>query len=473
LASHIEDSNSETTRWLRERCYDSPAKIRDALANYLPARPGDGRLQSEHVGSTQHGTSVSSYRGSGGLVAAATILLLCCTTGCYNHQFQLQEPASPPGIPANSHEHYAKLGVIEFDDMGELRNRCGLSDADVKPCQLEQTLDWIKSQRESAQKRGYQTVVVTFVHGWRHNADPRDENFQRFSIAVQDLQDAADKLLSQCKPGTVGHFIVDGLTITCQGTSPQPLQYIGIYVGWRGKSVVDVPPIAYASLLNRESGAKRVATVSGTEVIYRIRDAAKQPLCDPLNDPCAQMPEGQFVLAGHSFGGLIVERTLAQALTAQIVGGLASDRSYSCASQGSAYKPFADLIVLINPAIEALETQQLIDMMKRSRFHTCPEPGEAIAPPLLVSIKAQDDTATGWGFHVGHYLESFDKSFRHYDESSTLSATADPKVPTQRSVFERTVGSVNYYHKYCYIEHPYAPSGDPVCDNRIETVRAQ
>ena len=63
------------------------------------------------------------------------------------------------------------------------------------------------------------------------------------------------------------HFIVDGLTITCQGTTPQPLQYIGIYMGWRGKSAVDVPPIAYASVLNRESGAKRVATVSGTEVI--------------------------------------------------------------------------------------------------------------------------------------------------------------------------------------------------------------
>src|ERR1700722_12424633 len=103
-------------------------------------------------------------------------------------------------------------------------------------------------------------------------------------------------------------------------------------------------------------------------------------------------------------------------------------------------------------------------MMKRSRFHTCPEPGEAIAPPLLVSIKAQDDTATGWGFHVGHYLESFDKSFRDYDEGSTLSVAADPKVPAQRSAFERTVGSFNYYHNYCYIEPSYKISGDPVCD---------
>jgi hypothetical protein len=77
-----------------------------------------------------------------------------------------------------------------------------VSDADVKPCQLQKTLDWIKSQRETAQKRGYQTIVVTFVHGWRHNADPRDENFQRFSVAVHDLQDAADSLLRQCKPGT-------------------------------------------------------------------------------------------------------------------------------------------------------------------------------------------------------------------------------------------------------------------------------
>jgi hypothetical protein len=140
LASHIEDSNSGTpnikktsckrppqeaaattglrlarkaaTRWMRKRCYGSLTKIRSTLANYLAARPADRPLRSERIGSTQHGTNVSSYRGLDGLCLAAIILSLCGTTGCYNHQFQLQEPAIPPGIPVNPQEHYAELGVI-------------------------------------------------------------------------------------------------------------------------------------------------------------------------------------------------------------------------------------------------------------------------------------------------------------------------------------------------------------------------
>jgi hypothetical protein len=372
-----------------------------------------------------------------------TLMLLIVSgtlAGCYNHKFQRSRPpAVVTGlIPGQNH---VDVGVIEFDDMGELFDRCGLSPQNSQPCQLISVLEWIENQRAAAanEPEPENSVVVTFVHGWANNADPSNDDLRQFNDELDTLQNQASGV-----------------------------RYIGIYLGWRGSSWPGRNTIEYfPSVFNREAGARRVASVSATEVLFRISDAAKKQ----VTKKDGQQLKGKFILIGHSFGGLIVERTLAQALTAQIV--LATDKEssrHSCEDNSVAAEPFADLAVLINPAIDAIETQQLIDMMKRSRFKTCPT-NSGFEPPLLVSIKARNDSATGWIFTTAHFLESGNKVFRDYGSAPDLSSLYDPKRPSQWSVYKHTAGALDNFHNYCYVDDE--GPGDKGCKRVTRAVKSE
>src|ERR1700723_3419096 len=108
-------------------------------------------------------------------------MIVCATlTGCYNHKFQRSQPPAvvtrlTPG------QNHIDVGVIEFDDMGELFDRCGLSPQDSQPCQLISVLEWIAKQRAAAanEPEPENSVVVTFVHGWANNADQSNDDLRQ------------------------------------------------------------------------------------------------------------------------------------------------------------------------------------------------------------------------------------------------------------------------------------------------------
>jgi hypothetical protein len=352
-----------------------------------------------------------------GFLILIPAIFVCCLTGCYNHKFQ---SSTPPGVVKKAPSGHVPIGVVEFDDMGELFDRCDLSPQDDQPCQIMSVVDWIRIERARAEPDGTfpkYSVVVTFVHGWGNNADQSNDDLKQFTDELGVLK----------------------------GNSSD-VRYIGVYVGWRGSAWAVRQWYGYIpTVFNREAGARRVASVSATELLFRIRDAAKQSLGEGK-------AQGKFVLVGHSFGGLIVERTLAQALTALIV--LRTDKTPppdNCESGVSGPEPFADLAVLINPAIDAIETQQIIDMLKRSRFIICRKNSHFEAP-LLVSIKARNDYATGGVFTFIHFLESGNKLFRDYGNAPALSSQADPKRPSQWSVYKNTAGNLPFLQNYCFIE---------------------
>ena len=67
-----------------------------------------------------------------------------------------------------------KLGIVEFDDMGEAWEKC--TDLSVPTnCQLTRVLDLIRSEK----KRTGDVVVVVFIHGWKNNASPENEKRRR------------------------------------------------------------------------------------------------------------------------------------------------------------------------------------------------------------------------------------------------------------------------------------------------------
>src|SRR4030095_14125409 len=105
------------------------------------------------------------------------------------------------------------------------------------------------------------------------------------------------------------------------GAAQKPRQMVGVYVAWRSnvfEHEAKLPEWVTAlsldlSFWNRKRVAAQVAGISCTEAILSL--AAQTRLDDPPGDLAS---ESKVILVGHSFGGLILERAVAQAM----LGGL-------------------------------------------------------------------------------------------------------------------------------------------------------
>ena len=220
--------------------------------------------------------------------------------------------------------------VVEFDDQGDFWDRTQLSLAIRK----------IQSAKSP--------LVVTYVHGWHNNADPKQDgrDLDKFKIFVQRLKNShGDR-----------HEV------------------IGVYLGWRGESS-NIPGLRQLTFWNRKEGADRVSDGSMGYAMHRVASAARKT------------SGGRSVLIGHSFGGRIVERVVAMNL-------IARNQSLGDSDFGSSILP-ADFIVLINPASESLMAKQIqiaIQATPRDK-------------PNLVAIGSKNDTANGNLWPAGALLQ--------------------------------------------------------------------
>jgi len=210
--------------------------------------------------------------------------------------------------PQNAAEPGYLLGIIEFDDQGQLFSRA----------QLDAVLERI--EQESATR---EFLAVVFVHGWKHNAREGDDNLNHFRDVLNRLS-ATEAALS------LG-----------QGVTPR--RVIGIYLGWRGLSV-STPGLDNLSFWDRKNTAQKVGhgevteVLSRLELIRRVRNA---------QDPGTHQ-RSRLVVVGHSFGGAVVFTAVAQILESRFLA-TAGPTGVSSDIEG-----FGDLVVLINPAFEAL-----------------------------------------------------------------------------------------------------------------------
>ena len=190
-----------------------------------------------------------------GLIAVAG--LAYWVSACVPHQ--LHRP-----INVVQYDDFTQI-FIEIDDQGELWS----------PRQLQNALEVL----EDASHHPKGALVNIFVHGWNHDASA-DNEIHGGNIRGQQ------ELLSMVAAGRPAEQY------------PQPV--IGIYIAWRGKLLRG--PLNVMSFFNRRQAANRVAGITATSTVYRLLSAAKHNM------------RSRVVLVGHSFGGLVVERTLSQAL---------------------------------------------------------------------------------------------------------------------------------------------------------------
>lgn len=312
------------------------------------------------------------------------------------------------------------LAFIEVDDMGELFSK---GEVDTALAVIRRAND---RTRNSPAKNA--PAVIAFVHGWKNNAGPDNDNVKGFMRALEQIY----------------------------GKNPAR-QVIGIYIGWRGDLIRSYFPVSRQfSYYNREATAVRVPGVTVSSALAQIAARAHEN------------PHALVVFIGHSFGGLLLERSVSEATASQI----AQESIFAQEAQEAAVRSRdstdantkqaaddlnrdktlatklasdsrADLVIFVNPAGAATESKQMLDFLAYNGYRyqpglaSGPTASAALAPssnqdedrPLIVSMTSTADLATKVALPIGHgwpYLR-----FKNAGSFRDLSQTPGKKYSLQ------------------------------------------
>ena len=371
------------------------------------------------------------------------------------------------------------LFFVELDEQGRFYDRR----------QIEALMDFLKNKQKL---KAYTNVaakcddhessfgdmsIVTFVHGWRHNAEYDDTNV-RLAREILEFTANGEKLPPNPNPSRCAR------------------ETVGVYLGWRGLSTTAglntkkssilstlLAPCELISVWDRKNTSQNMAVGSARELFSVLRafqedqnnDLTTKAKC---NSPAhAQTSEGKnwenifkiyhckpvrLLIVGHSFGGLIAYNAVAGQLLDSVTRGALVEPKFDTCQDESAppatstplpptamVRSYADLIILINPAVEGARYEALHQAVN---YRAKIDPGGlgAFCPnqrPVLVTITSKYDWATGKTFPVVRFL-------------STLFESTNPKNPNfspaernyvskeEYSTSTNTLGHVERFHTH-------------------------
>jgi hypothetical protein len=293
------------------------------------------------------------------LLGVAALLTGCASNEIYRSIYESCSVSPDNACDQNSLQLYNKdagneytLGFVEIDDQGQMRDRR----------QMHALLDTLY------QKAAEESLLMTvLVHGWHHNARPGDPNIESFKDNLAKLS-AVETQRSQ-KTGRPARKIA------------------GIYIGWRGESI-DVPPFNYLTFWDRKSTAQDVGHLGIAELLVKLEEIAN--VRNSFEPPI----RSRLVVIGHSFGGAVVYSATSQILASRFVDSQ-EGKNFTDTAKG-----FGDLVVLLNPAFEALQYAPFYDLAQ-SRCSYFPE-----QVPRLAILTSEADGATGTLFPLGRIFST-------------------------------------------------------------------
>jgi len=253
------------------------------------------------------------------------------------------------------------LSFVEYDDQGQLRD----------PEQVKEVLE--EYQRLAVSD---DVLLITFVHGWHHSAKPEDGNIASFRKMLREVSR------------------MEGVGSKQQKRAKRKV--IGLYVGWRGDSI-DVPYINDVTFWDRKNTAHDVGQQGVTGVLLKLEEIVNVKRAMEQGIPAPRT--SRLVVIGHSFGGAVVYSSLQKIIADRFV-----DSREGKAYQGDA-KGFGDLVILMNPAFEAMRFGALYDLSQegcRGYFNT--------QLPKLAILTSEADYATKLAFPAGRFFSTFFES---------------------------------------------------------------
>jgi hypothetical protein len=371
----------------------------------------------------------------------------------------------------------ADLFVLEFDDQGRL----------YYPQQMEHLFEFLKNTMSpgsdctaSKEEPCFDDIsLVVAAHGWRHNADFEDWNLRQLREVLYDAV-----LFEAYKSSKDEHW----------NPSNKPRRVVGVYLGWRGATVkegwietnllskvlftVPVKLSAVSTFWDRKGAALDVALGSIRELFARLghvrievndmgekarmmgRDRKWYDSCDKRaqkrNGKCVAM---RTLILGHSFGSLAIYNAISESLIDSVSGGVDNTVSAGDCSSPSANKPvsspYADLIVLINPAFEGARFEPLyqasLNRMKRSCYSSTQD-------PVLVLVTGTSDWATGYAFYIGRLFSTL---FQDNSPESKVGNDIPRRAEEERNANRNAVGHIPRYMTHYLDSFPTVPDIEP------------
>lgn len=300
-----------------------------------------------------------------GLLAAAFGFLL---GGCAHEAHRLPPHSSlhPPETPE------FHLQFVEADDEGWF-------------WQTEQAIQALDQVRASIEKQD--TIVVLYVHGWHHSAQCCDGNVEGFKETLRRLR------------VELGKPMYDGARRLAGADLTKPFEIVGIYVGWRGRSLPGL--LDYATFWGRKAAAERVGRTDFQEFMARL-----QRLYDDhyALSNAANFTAPRFlgvVSIGHSFGGQVMLSGTSNFFESELqrvnptpsyLRGVPAAPAPTQLSEP--LRGFGDLVILVNPAVEAAAYQRIHGLSRGLRY-------SELQTPILLTLSADNDGPRHKLFEIG------------------------------------------------------------------------
>jgi hypothetical protein len=338
---------------------------------------------------------------------AVTLVCLLFASGCVSQQryrYLWNQPqcfgttVDPiPGQP-NERRDWASLdcrtalytvGFIELDEHGRALD----ADQGVKVRRL------IEQRKKSVD--GGKVITVVYVHGWKNNASqarPGDKakDVEKFQTALTDLG-LRSREIDPRAPARVAPTV----------------PVIGVYIAWRGKSLMGPDWFTFLSYWGRRNTGNHVG--AGPDLAPILND-----IIDTTN---AGDTGSRVLLIGHSFGARVLEHAVA---TRKVL-------LQAPAAEGSSatLTPRVDLLLYVNSANDArLSLRTVLDLKASPITVRHPDydaveckdgtrPAAQCSPyPLAVAITSVGDLATKYLLPTANRL--------NYDGSAAEVPTVPP-----------------------------------------------
>ncbi len=267
-------------------------------------------------------------------------------------------------------ENEYRLGFVEYDDQGQLRDRMQMQNVVDEYTRLAHSED---------------VLLISFVHGWHHSAMPGDGNIKSFRKMLADVS------------------VMENVGSKQQGRKKRKV--IGLYIGWRGDSI-SVPYVNAITFWDRKNTAHEVGQQGVTELLLKLEEIVNVRRTFEEAEPPPLT--SRLVVIGHSFGGAVVYASLQKILADRFIDSRPG-KNYNAEAKG-----FGDLVVLLNPAFEALRFASLYDLSQQN----CKSYSLGGQLPKLAILTSEADYATRYAFPLGRVFSTFFESHvplnRHY-----------------------------------------------------------
>lgn len=377
------------------------------------------------------------------LVVAAAIGAGCVMKDRYRYvqnQPTCFQPGSDPvpGRPGESRPFASvdcrstlyKTAFVEFDEQG----------GHIDSVQADKAAALIN--HEKARVANGKVIVLAFVHGWKNNGNEKPpgakpQDVERFTSALAELGYRA----RQASPGN-------------------PVPVIGVYIGWKGKSLMGPGFVTWLSYWSRRGTANRIGGDPLTAFLNRVIDTAVP----------ADTDQSRVLLTGHSFGARVLERA--------IENGVKLYDPEKVQATGAPVRPRVDLVLYVNAAndsrlglarVQALRAKPITVRHPDYDAAFCKVANNAADPrcrsyPLITAITSRGDQATRRVQPIANAL-NFDGDSAPLPELPADAGTFLDAVPSKSSVQRTSPANMSFLQSHRITEEscPVSPA-QVACD---------